>query len=407
MRNPHASDKRSLPAGIWALGFVSLFMDVSSEMIHALLPVYLTVGLGASTLAVGVIEGIAEATAAITKVFSGALSDRIGQRKLLAALGYGLAAVTKPIFPLAPSFGWLVAARFIDRVGKGIRGAPRDALVADLAPEGLRGAAFGLRQSLDTVGAFVGPLAAILLMWLFSDNFRAVFWVAVIPAFLSLGLILFAVKEPARPEGLRRVRNPLAPSELKLMGGVYWWVVVVATLFTLARFSEAFLILRAEGEGVPIMLVPLVFVGMNFVYSLTAYPVGVLSDSIGRVWLLIVGLCLLIAADVVLALSSGITNLAVGVLLWGVHMGFTQGLLSTLVAEAVPAELRGTAFGMFNLVTGIALLVASVVAGALWEVWGPQWTFLAGAGFAGMALLSLLPLRHRLDGKAAAKAPAR
>ncbi|KEO55149.1 hypothetical protein TP2_16350 [Thioclava pacifica DSM 10166] len=395
-----------MPAGIWALGFVSLFMDVSSEMIHALLPVYLTVGLGASTLAVGVIEGIAEATAAITKVFSGALSDRIGQRKLLAALGYGLAAVTKPIFPLVPSFGWLVAARFIDRVGKGIRGAPRDALVADLAPEGLRGAAFGLRQSLDTVGAFVGPLAAIGLMWLFSDDFRAVFWVAVIPAFLSLGLILFAVKEPARPEALRRVRNPLAPAELKLLGGVYWWVVVVATLFTLARFSEAFLILRAEGEGVPIMLVPLVFVGMNFVYSLTAYPVGVLSDRIGRIGLLIIGLCLLIAADIVLALSSGFSSLAVGVLLWGVHMGFTQGLLSTLVAEAVPAELRGTAFGMFNLVTGVALLVASVVAGALWQVWGAQWTFLAGAGFAGAALFSLLPLRHRLDGKGAGKEPA-
>ncbi|QPZ90950.1 MFS transporter [Thioclava electrotropha] len=389
---------RGLPVGIWALGFVSLFMDISSEMIHALLPVYLMTGLGATALAVGVIEGIAEATAAITKVFSGALSDRIGRRKELAALGYGLAAVTKPIFPLAPTFDWLVAARFIDRVGKGIRGAPRDALIADLAPGKMRGAAFGLRQSLDTVGAFLGPLAAIGLMWLFSDDFRSVFWVAVIPAFLSLGLILFVVKEPAHPGTQRRVRNPLARSELKLLGPMFWWVVVVATLFTLARFSEAFLILRANDDGIPVMLVPLVLVGMNAVYALIAYPVGALSDRVGRVGLLLVGLGLLIAADLTLALVGGVGGLAVGVLLWGMHMGFTQGLLAALVAEAVPAELRGTAFGMFNLVTGVGLLIASVLAGALWEIGGAQWTFLAGAGFATTAALSLLPLRSRFNG---------
>ncbi|MFN3992701.1 MAG: MFS transporter [Tabrizicola flagellatus] len=391
-----ASPWRGLPAGIWALGFVSMLMDVSSEMIHALLPVYLTVGLGASALAVGVIEGIAEATAAITKVFSGALSDRIGRRKELAALGYGLAAVTKPVFPLAPSLGWVVAARFIDRVGKGIRGAPRDALVADLAPEGRRGAAFGLRQSLDTAGAFLGPLMAIGLMWLFADDFRSVFWVAVIPAFLALGLILFAVKEPARPEGLRKVRNPLARAELRLLGGTYWAVVAVATVFTLARFSEAFLILRAEEVGLSLMLVPLVLVGMNAVYAVSAWPAGVLSDRMSRPVLLMAGLALLIAADLVLALAPGFAGLALGIALWGLHMGLTQGLLSALVAEAVPAELRGTAFGMFNLVTGAALLLASVIAGALWQGLGSEATFLAGAGFALVAALGLLPLRGRL-----------
>lgn len=387
---------RGLPAGIWALGLVSMLMDVSSEMIHALLPVYLTVGLGASALAVGLIEGIAEATAAVTKVFSGALSDRIGRRKTLAAIGYGLAAVTKPVFPLAPTLGWLVAARFIDRVGKGIRGAPRDALVADLAPEGRRGAAFGLRQSLDTIGAFAGPLLAIALMWAFANDFRAVFWVAVVPAFLALGLILVAVKEPARPDGLRRVRNPLSRAELRLLGGMYWAAVAVAAVFTLARFSEAFLILRAQEIGLTLMLVPLVLVGMNAVYALSAWPAGVLSDKMSRPGLLLAGMAVLMAADLVLALVPGLGGLALGIALWGLHMGLTQGLLSALVAEAAPAELRGTAFGMFNLITGGALLLASGLAGALWQGLGSEATFLAGAAFAALAALGLIALRHRL-----------
>lgn len=396
--DPRAGDAtwRRLPAGIWALGFVSLLMDVSSEMIHALLPVYLVVGLGATALTVGIIEGIAEATAAITKVFSGALSDRIGRRKEIAALGYGLAAVTKPIFPLAPTVGWLVAARFIDRVGKGIRGAPRDALVADIAPPELRGAAFGLRQSLDTAGAFIGPLLAIGLMWLFADDFAAVFWVAVIPAFGALALILFAVHEPARPSGLRKVANPLSGRELVALGAIYWWVVAVAAVFTLARFSEAFLILRAEGLGLSLMLVPLVLVVLNIAYALSAYPVGATSDRVNRIALLIVGLLLLIAADLVLAFAPGLWGVLAGVVLWGLHMGFTQGILAALVADSAPPELRGTAFGMFNLVTGGALLLASVIAGLLWDRFGAEWTFLAGAVFALVTIVGLIPLHGRL-----------
>jgi MFS family permease len=387
---------RRIPSGIWALGFVSLLMDVSSEMIHALLPVYLVVGLGATALTVGIIEGIAEATASITRIFSGALSDRIGRRKELAALGYGLAAFTKPIFPLAPGVGWLITARFVDRVGKGIRGAPRDALVADISPPELRGASIGLRQSLDTVGAFVGPLLAIGLM--------SVFWVAVVPAFLAFGLIVFAVREPKRPQGLRQVRNPLSRRELALLGSTYWMVVAVAAVFTLARFSEAFLILRAEGAGLPLMLVPAVLVVMNLAYALSAYPAGALSDRMDRVAILAVGLVLLLAADLILALVPGLIGIAVGVVLWGLHMGFTQGLLAALVADAAPAELRGTAYGMFNLVTGIALLAASIVAGALWESVGPQGTFLAGAAFCVVTILGLYPVRRRLDGRRQATA---
>jgi MFS family permease len=388
-----------IPSGVWALGFVSMLMDISSEMIHALLPIYLVTVLGTSTLTVGVIEGIAEATTAITKIFSGALSDWLGKRKLLAVLGYGLAAFTKPVFPLAGSVDWLIAARFVDRIGKGIRGAPRDALVADIAPQHLRGASFGLRQSLDTVGAFVGPLAAIVIMWWTSDSFVAVFWIAVIPGFMALGLIMFAVREPDRPTNLRHVRSPLSLDELRRLGSFFWWVVVVATVFTLARFSDAFLVLRAQSVGMPIFLIPAVMVVMNVVYAAAAYPAGILSDKFDRMFVLISGLALLIAADVVLAFTAGIAGLMVGVVLWGLHMGFTQGLLTTLVADAAPPELRGTAFGMFNLLGGLALLAASIVAGALWDATGPKGTFLAGTFFTLLALAGLVVIRHRIGSR--------
>ena len=391
---------RDIPASVWILGFVSMLMDVSSEMIHALLPIYLVSVLGASMVTVGVIEGIAEATASIVKIFSGALSDWLGKRKWLAAAGYGLAAFTKPVFPLAPTIAWLVAARFVDRIGKGIRGAPRDALVADLSPAHLRGASFGLRQSLDTIGAFTGPLLAIALMWWTADSFKAVFWVAVVPAFLALALIVFAVREPERPEGMRAVRNPVSLAEIKNLGTAYWWVVAVASVFTLARFSEAFLVLRAQNVGVPIMLTPAVLVAMNVIYALAAYPAGVISDRVSRMAVLAGGMLVLVAADIVLALLPSIGGLALGVTLWGLHMGLTQGLLAALVADTAPAELRGTAYGFFNLLGGVAMLAASVIAGALWDIAGPQVTFLAGAGFALVALAGLLMVHGQIGGKA-------
>ena len=383
------------------LGFVSMLMDISSEMIHALLPVYLVAVLGTSMVTVGFIEGIAESTASITKIFSGALSDWLGKRKLLAAIGYGLAAFTKPVFPLAPTVGWLVAARFVDRIGKGIRGAPRDALISDITPVRMRGAGFGLRQSLDTVGAFVGPLLAIGLMWWTAENFKAVFWIAVVPAFLSLALILFAVEEPERPPGIHRIENPLSLGAIRRLGQVYWRVVIVGVVFTLARFSEAFLILRAQNVGLSLTWVPIVLVGMNVVYALSAYPAGVLSDRLNRKGLLAAGLVMLAGADLALALVPNLGGVAIGVALWGLHMGFTQGLFSALVADAALPELRGTAFGYFNLLTGLAMLAASVIAGALWDAYGPAGAFLAGLVFALVALLSLLTMSGEISSAAA------
>jgi len=387
--------RKSLPAGVWALGFVSLLMDVSSEMIHSLLPIYLVGAMGATMLSVGIIEGIAEATAQIVKVFSGALSDRLGKRKPLALLGYGLAAITKPIFPLAGSLGWIVAARFIDRVGKGIRGAPRDALVADLTPEDSRGAAFGLRQTLDTVGAFVGPLLAIGLMALTADNIPMVFWAAVLPAGLSVLLLATWVKEPPRADAGPH-RAPLSRAAMAELGPAFWAVSGVAAIFALARFSEAFLVLKASEAGLATALVPLVLIAMNLVYALVAYPIGALSDRLGRLPMLAIGLLLLIAGDLSLAFAPGLTGAFAGILLWGAHMGFTQGAFSALVADSVPARLRGTGFGVLNLATGLATLLASLIAGALWDGFGSSATFATGAGLAALALIALLPLMIHL-----------
>ncbi len=378
----------SMPRGVWVLGFVSLLMDVSSEMIHALLPLYLTVTLGASAVAVGLIEGVAEATALIVKVVSGTLSDRWRNRKGLTAFGYGLAAFSKPLFAIATGPMLVFAARFLDRIGKGIRGAPRDALIADLTPKEIRGAAFGLRQSLDTVGAFAGPLLAMALMLAWNDDFRAVFWVAVVPAILSFLLVAFAVKEPRdRPPIPAKGKRGLSPVLLswRTLGKPFWAVTIAGVAMTLARFSEAFLILRAADLHVEIAFTPLVLVVMNVVYALAAFPVGRLADRVSPRLLLLVGIVFLVAADIVLALATSVAMLGLGVVLWGLHMGFTQGLLSTMVAHAAPAHLRGTAFGVFNLASGVAMLVASALAGVLWQYVGPAATFWAGAALAAAA----------------------
>ena len=391
--NAPAAVATRLPAAIWVLGFVSLLMDISSEMIHSLLPVFMVSTLGMSALAVGLIEGAAEATALIVKVFSGVLSDYWGKRKPLAVAGYGLGALSKPLFALAGGAGLLVTARLLDRVGKGIRGAPRDALVADLAPPGMRGAAFGLRQSLDTVGAFLGPLLAIALMLLWANDVRAVFWVAVIPAMLAVALLVAGVREPVAVDGAART-NPIRRENLRRLGRDYWWVVAVGAVFTLARFSEAFLVLRAQQGGLALAWTPLVLIVMSVVYSLGAYPFGKLSDKVSQTWLLAGGLLALVAADLLLAWRADGPVLWAGIAVWGLHMAMTQGLLATLVAQAAPADLRGTAFGFFNLVSGVALLVASGLAGLLWDVWGAGTTFAAGAVLA-VGALALLGLRPR------------
>jgi MFS family permease len=384
---------RSLPLGIWALGLGSLFMDASSELVHGLLPIYMTTVLGASLATVGVIEGVAEATAAIVKVFSGAISDWLGKRKPLLVLGYGLAALTKPVFPLAGSIGVVFAARFADRVGKGIRGAPRDALVADIAPPEKRGAAYGLRQGLDSVGAFIGPALAIALMALFANDMRAAMWVAVVPAFLSVALLVAWVREP-ESHSASSARTPLKFSDARRLQLRFWLVVGLGAVFTLARFSEAFLVLRAKDVGLPIGLAPLVMIVMNVFYALVSYPAGAASDRMRPRTLLLLGLGLLVAADLVFAFSSTPVGALVGAALWGLHMAVTQGLLAKLVADTAPAELCGTAFGIFNLVSGVALLFASVIAGALWSAYGAPATFIAGATLAALAALGLLTYRR-------------
>jgi len=378
----------SIPRSVWVLGCVSLCMDISSEIVHSLLPMFLTVSLGASAATIGLIEGIAEATAPIVKVFSGALSDYLGNRKWLAVAGYALGALSKPLFAIAPTVGVVVSARVIDRVGKGIRGAPRDALVADVTPVHLRGAAFGLRQSLDTIGAVLGPLFAVVIMSVWADNFRLAFWLAVIPGVLAVALLMVGIHEPAREAGAKRV-NPVRLENLKKLGARYWWVVAIGAVFALARFSEAFLVLRAMGSGVPIALVPLVMVTMNIVYSLSAYPFGKLADTMSHKRLLIAGVVVLIASDLVLAHGSHWSIVLLGVALWGLHMGMTQGLLATMVSHTAPAQLRGTAFGFFNLLGGVVTLLSSVIAGELWDKIGATATFYAGAVFC-VATIALL-----------------
>lgn len=386
---------RALPAGIWALGFGSLFMDISSEMIHSLLPIFMVTVLGASMVTVGIIEGVAEATAAVLKVFSGTLSDYLGKRKFLMILGYGLAAFIKPVFPLAGSIGWVFTARFIDRIGKGIRGAPRDALVADITPAPLRGAAYGLRQALDSVGALLGPLLAMAFMIWLADDIRAVMWIAVIPAFIAVVLLMIYVHEPSIAPAAGQAKAPLTLRDARRLPRRYWLVVLLGAVFTLARFSEAFLVLRAEDIGLALGYVPVVMVVMNLFYAGAAYPAGVAADRFRQRTLLVIGLALLIAADVLLAVATGALTVFAGAALWGLHMAFTQGLLSKLVADAVPVDLRGTGFGIFNLVSGGALLLASVIAGTLWSAIGPSATFLAGASFAAVAVIGLVTVRRR------------
>jgi MFS family permease len=380
---------KSVPRTVWALGFVSLCMDLSSELVHALLPLYMTVVLGASMVAVGMVEGIAEATASIVKVFSGALSDRMARRKPLVVFGYALAMLSKPLFPLAGSVGLVLAARFMDRVGKGIRGAPRDALIADVTHEGERGAAFGLRQALDTVGAILGPLAAIGLMFLFMSDVRTVLWFAVIPAVVSVAVLVFWVREPRVSRPGKKIA-PLTFASLKELPAAYWVVVGLGAILTLARFSEAFLIIRAQDLGIALAIVPIVLVVMNLAYTAIAYPAGVAADRGHRKALLVGGLLALIASDLLLGASSDTVLFFAAILLWGAHMGLTQGLLSALVADASPADLRGTAFGVFHLVSGVALLAASVLAGWLWSAYSAAYTFYAGAAFTALALAGLL-----------------
>jgi MFS family permease len=385
----------AIPRTVWVLGFVSLFMDLSSELIHSLLPVFLVSTLGASVMTLGLIEGVAEAATLIAKVFSGASSDYFRCRKGLILLGYGMAALTKPLFPLATSAEAVFIARFLDRIGKGIRGAPRDALVADVAPPAIRGACFGLRQSMDTVGAFLGPSLAILMMFLFANDIRQVLWFGVIPALITVLLIVFGIEDPKGMSARHRFCSPIRLDAFKQFSGDYWRVVAVGAIFTLARFSEAFLVLRAQQVGFAIEWVPLVMIVMSLAYSFSAYPAGILSDRLNRRNLLAAGIVLLIMADLALAWAGSPLSVLLGAALWGLHMGCTQGILAAMIAEVTPPELKGTAFGLFNFASGLFMLLASVIAGGLWDRYGPAITFCVGAAFSLSALVMLTSLARR------------
>lgn len=395
MSSPRRPSKiKPLPRAIWVLGFVSLFMDVSSEIVHGLLPVFLISVLGASYTFVGFIEGLGEGTALLFKIFSGPLSDRMKNRKSLVLLGYSLGALSKPLFAIAPNAFFVLSARLFDRMGKGIRGAPRDALVADVTPESLRGKAYGLRQSLDTVGAFIGPLLAILLMHLLDEDFRLIFWIALIPGLFAVGLIVFGVREPNH-QALGK--DKMSFKDIRKFSNAFWAVCICGAILQFARFSEAFLILRARDFGLAMSFSPLVLVAMNIVYSLSAYPAGDWSDKVGRKKLVIFGFLVLILADLAMGFGTNLIWVFVGVALWGLHLGLTQGILAALVADTCPAEYRGTAFGIYNLFSAMALFLGSPLAGFIWEKYGGDATFLTGAVISFVGLLLLLSQNGRLQ----------
>ncbi len=379
----------NIPRSIWVLGIVSLFMDTSSELIHSLLPIFMVTTLGVSVTAVGIVEGVAESTALIVKLFSGVLSDYFRQRKTLTMIGYGLAAITKPLFPLANSIALVMVARFIDRIGKGIRGAPRDAMVGDLAPPEIRGACFGLRQSLDTIGAFLGPLIAICGMLFFSQNLRVVLWIAVIPAVFSFIILAVGVKEPKFHQD-EQSKERLNFRECRNLGSEFWKLIIIASVYTLARFSDAFLILKAQATGLPIILVPLVMILMNIIYAFFAYPAGILSDYLKRKTVFLIGISFLIAANIVFGFTHNLWMLTLGISLWGLHLAFTQGLLATMVTDTSAPHMRGTAYGIFNFVCGIVMLISSIIAGLLWDHFGSSYTFFAGAIFTAIAFVGML-----------------
>lgn len=369
------------------LGLVSMLTDISSEMVSGLLPVFLVTQLAVSASTIGLIEGAAGAVTMLVKAFSGSLSDYLGRRKPLVLLGYGLSAAAKPLLAAAGSVSLIASARLMDRTGKGMRDAPRDALIADVTPESLRGAAYGLRQALDTVGAFVGPLLAMGLMLLWANDYRAVFWVATIPAVMALLLLYVGVREPVVADR-KRLQNPITRANLRQLRASYWWLVALGAGLTLARFSEAFLVLRAQQDGLPLAWTPLVLIAMNLVYAGLAYPFGQWSDRLNPRLLLGASLLVLMGAHGLLA--QGGLGVWAGIVLWGLHMAMAQGLMSALVANAAPHHLRGTAFGLFNVVSGLVLLVASALAGYLWDRLGASAPFAAGAAFAALTLVLLL-----------------
>jgi len=394
MSSDRPAIKIRIPRTVWVLGFVSLLMDISSEMIHALLPLFMAGTLGASAIWIGLVEGIGEGTALIAKVFSGVVADRFGHKKRLVFAGYFLGVISKPVFALAGSMPVVLAARFFDRIGKGLRGAPRDAIVADVTDESIRGAAYGLRQSLDAAGAFVGPLLAALLLLLWTEELRSIFWIALIPGAACLALILFGVEDNVTPTVNTK---HIAWKDLKIViTPAFVQLVILGTLFSLARFSNAFIVLRAADIGIEHAWIPMTVVLMNIAFSLSSYPFGKLADKLNPMKLLALGMVLLALANLLFAYAANYRILAAGIVLFGMHLGATQGIFSTIISEIAPSEVRATAFGIFNFFSGLALLASGLVAGSLWEYMGAQYCFGGGVVFA-LITLCLIPRFKQLQ----------
>jgi len=363
-----------LSPNIALLGLVSLLTATSSAMVYGLLPVFLVKVLGASIGIVGVMEGLAEASNSAMRLLSGITSDWIGRRKPVVAFGYLLSAANKLVFPMAESVSIVFVARLVDRFGKGVRDAPRDALISDLTPSHIRGSGFGLRTALYTMGFVLGPLAAIGLMVASGDNFRLVFAIAVAPAFAAVGILLFAIGEdPAQSS--REARFRIRLSHLSRLPAAFWWSISVASLLSLARYSPAFLVLKASDVGIDPAFVPLILVFTHTVFSAAAYPFGALADRVDHRLQLALAVAVLLAADLVLAAGGTMVTAFLGASLWGLQMGVSEGLLSASVANAAPDDLRGTAFGIYQLAFGLAAFGASGTAGALWSIGGPPLAF--------------------------------
>jgi MFS family permease len=386
--------RRLSPTILW-LGSVSLLTAMSSAMVYGLLPLFLTKALGASAIVVGTLEGAAEATTSFMKILSGAISDRAGRRKPLLVFGYALSAFNKLLFPLATAVGIVVVARVVDRIGKGIRDAPRDAFLTDITPSEIRGSGFGLRIAFYTTGFVLGPVTAIGLMALSGDNFRLVFAAAVVPAFAAVIVLVWAVRETAAHAPPAASGWPIRAADWRRFPAAFWWWIGIAGLLSLARFSQAFLVLKAHAVGVDAAFVPIVIVITHTVYAAAAYPFGVLADRLDRRIQLAAGIAVLIAADLVLMRAASFEATALGAMLWGLQLAVTQGLLAAAVADAAPAELRGTAFGVYELAVGLATFAAGAGAGALWAAGGAAFAFGAGAVVAAGAMVALLIDRWR------------
>jgi len=368
-----------IPQNVWVLGIVSLLMDLSSEMILSILPIFLVTGLGVSVLTLGLIEGFAEGAASVIKAFSGMLSDYLKKRKILIVIGYGLSTLTKPFFALASTATWIFTARLVDRLGKGIRGAPRDSLIADSTSTKIRGAAYSLRQSLDTLGALLGPIIAIIILYLTTNNFRFVLWFAVIPAVLCIVVLIFGVKETALKKTVLKKKSYFLFKNFLKITPVIWLFFLTVFILNLGHFSEAFLLLRSQEIGLKVSFIPIVFVVMNVAYAIVAVPFGHLADKIGFFIPIVCGFLILVLSNIILALTNGIEWMFAGIIFWGIHLGMTQGLLLAIVAQLSPLELRGTSFGLLHSITGAALFVASLIAGYLWQYYNSGLIFIVSA----------------------------